>query len=216
MEVLILGTAAAILQVLGYFAYGFKILRRDISPNAASWVMFAYGTSLLVVLEWDRDASIAVLMLPIACALSSIVVALYAVRKSGRAWWPEHPLERFSFFLDVSLTVAYATAWVLLANNMISPHAREAVTILILCCSIAVTFTAFFPLLRQVYHHPATEHGLPWIIWTLAYCFLFAVTFIEYGYSTELLLYPIVSVGIHGFIAVHTSLWRYKHHLNPV
>src|SRR3990167_4377704 len=106
MEPLQLGIFAALLQVAGYAFYGSKILRRDIRPNATSWLMFAYGTSLLAVLEWDRDASLALLALPITCALSSIVVALYVLRKT-RSWVPENFLDRLSFGLDIFLTVIY-------------------------------------------------------------------------------------------------------------
>src|SRR3989344_3985059 len=106
MEIL-LGLVAASLQATGYLVYGFKVLKRDIAPNPASWLMFAYGTTLLLVLEWDRGASFAVLALPFICAVSSAVVAWYCLRKAQRTWWPEHVLERISFVLDVLLTVAY-------------------------------------------------------------------------------------------------------------
>ena len=97
MDVLTLGILAAVLQISGYFTYGWKVLRRDIEPNAASWLMFAYGTTLLVVVEWDRGASFALLFLPIVCALLSIGIAWFCLQKTRRAWWPEHPLERFLF-----------------------------------------------------------------------------------------------------------------------
>src|SRR3989344_4876352 len=95
MEILTLGIFAAALQATGYLVYGFKVLRKEILPNPASWLMFAYGTSFLLILEWDRDASFALLALPAACALLSIIIALYCLHKVRRAWWPEHGLEKF-------------------------------------------------------------------------------------------------------------------------
>ena len=213
MDILALGILAAGLQILGYLAYGFKVLRRDILPNAASWIMFAYGTSLLVILEFNRGASFALLALPLSCALASIFIARYAMRKTRRAWWPEHWLERLSFFLDVVLTAAYLGTWILIVNDLITAETKETAELLILMCWTIGVFTAFFPLLRQVFRHPASEHALPWLIWSLAYGCLLVVTVMEEGVVTELVLYPLTNLVVHGFIAYHTAYWRYMRRL---
>lgn len=200
-ELLILGAFAAILQASGYLVYGFQVLRRDISPNAVSWLMFAYGTTLLLVLEWDRDASASVLLLPAICAISSIIVALYCIRRTRNWWWPEHVLDRFSFGFDLLLTVAYLSTWLLLLGEAISPGQKDIAELFILMCWNIGIFTAFYPLLRQVYTHPHTEHALPWIVWTTAYAALSYVTIAERGGIDELALYPIIALAIHGFIA---------------
>src|SRR3989344_1751388 len=106
MTILAIGILASLLQVAGYAFYSSKMLKRDIRPNAASWLMFAYGTTLLAILEWDRGASFALLVLPVLCAISSTLVAMYALRHTA-SWWPQHPLERFSIFLDITLTIIY-------------------------------------------------------------------------------------------------------------
>lgn len=213
METLQLGIFAALLQVAGYAFYSSKILTRDIRPNAISWLMFAYGTTLLLVVEWDRDASFALLALPAACALSSIVVAFYALRNAD-TWWPEHPLERFSFGLDVFLTIVYVSTWVLLVSDIIIEEQKNFAEMLILIFFNIGIFTSFFPLLRQVYYHPASEHTAPWVVWTVAYLALSAATIVEAGIFTVLLLYPAINVGVHGFIAAHTAYWRYRHKLS--
>ena len=210
METLQLGIFAALLQVAGYAFYGSKILRHDIRPNATSWLMFAYGTTLLFIVEWDRDASFALLALPAACALSSVFVAFYALRKA-RGWWPVHTLERFSFVLDILLTLVYLGTWILLAKGLIADRDKDLTEILILICVNITTFTAFYPLLRQVYNHPYTEHAVPWTIWSLAYTLLAVVTFVENGWATELMLYPLSNICMHGYVAAHTALWRYRH-----
>ena len=210
MDALQLGVFAALLQVAGYAFYGSKILRRDIRPNAATWLMFAYGTGFLLIVEWDRDASFALLALPAACALSSIVVAFYTLWKS-EVWWPEHVLERTSFGLDILLTIAYVSTWVFLINGFIGETQKDSADVLILLFVNLATFTSFYPLLRQVYHHPYTEHTMPWTIWVLAYFTLGVATVVEGGIATELLLYPVINVALHGWIAIRTALWRYRH-----
>ena len=210
MEALQLGIFAALLQVAGYALYGSKVLKRDIRPNAISWFMFAYGTTLVFVLEWDRDAGLALLALPAACALSSIAVAIYALRGT-KEWWPEHPLERLSFGLDILLTVTYVSAWILLLNGLIVQSQKDWVDILILVCWNVGIFTAFYPLLRQVYSNPETEHAMPWMVWTLAYFMLVLATFFEVGGFNELILYPLINVAVHGFVALHTARWHWIH-----
>ncbi|MBI4090794.1 MAG: hypothetical protein HY422_02115 [Candidatus Komeilibacteria bacterium] len=215
MEALQLGVFAALLQIAGYTFYGSKILRRDILPNPTSWLMFAYGTSLIFVLEWDRDASLALLALPAACALSSIVVAVSTLRNT-RSWWPEHLLDRFSFGFDVFLTVIYLSTWFLLVNGIIFEAQKDLADIIILVCWNIGIFTAFFPLLRQVYLHPQTEHAMPWIVWTSAYFMLTFATYVEVGGFSELMLYPLINLGVHAFIATHTATWRLRQGLSLI
>ena len=213
MDIVILGIVAGALQAVGYLVYGFKVLKRDITPNATSWMMFAYGTTFLVVLEWDRDASLALLALPVVCALSSIGIAWYCLRKARRTWWPEHRMERLSFFLDVLLTAAYLYTWVLLAQGIIANETKNWADIFILVCWNVGIFTAFFPLLRQVYYHPRSEHAAPWLVWTLAYIALAAATLVEVGEVNELLFYPVILAFVCAFIGIHTLYWRYRHNL---
>lgn len=210
MDILQLGILAALVQTAGYAFYGSKVLARDIRPNAISWIMFAYGTTLLLIVEWDRDASLALLALPAACALSSIFVAFYALRNE-RAWWPKNQLERSSFFLDVFLTIVYFATWIFIARGIISEAEKNLAEVIILICWNIGIFTAFFPLLRQVYVHPRSEHAAPWMIWTAAYVLLGFITFVEVGGINELMLYPLVNAAVHGFIAIRVGVWHLTH-----
>jgi hypothetical protein len=45
----IIGLCAAVMQIAAYVLYLRVFLKASIRPNAASWLMFAYGTGLLVV-----------------------------------------------------------------------------------------------------------------------------------------------------------------------
>jgi hypothetical protein len=177
--------------------------------------MFAYGTGLVFIVEWDRDASFALLALPLACAISSVLIALYVLR-GVHSWWPEHSHERFSFGFDLFLTAVYMSAWVLLLNGFIVETQKDVADIVILVCWNIGVFTAFYPLLRQVYRHPETEHAMPWMIWTLAYFMLALATFFEVGSSSELILYPLINLLVHGFIALHTARWRFSNGLRIV
>lgn len=207
MDVLQFGIFAALLQTAGYAFYGSKVLTRDIRPNAISWLMFAYGTTLLLVVEWDRDASFALLALPAACAALSIIVAFHALRNAD-VWWPRNFSERFSFGLDIVLTIVYLATWGFITWGLISEADKNLAEVVILFCWNIGVFTAFFPLLRQVYRHPHTEHAMPWLTWTFAYALLCFVTFAEVGEFNELMLYPLSNAAVHGFIAMRLFYWH--------
>ena len=71
-----LGSFAAVAQIVAYVGYLRLFLAGKIKPNAASWLMFAYGTGVMAVLEWQSDAHWFELALPIACATMSVIVAV--------------------------------------------------------------------------------------------------------------------------------------------
>ncbi len=102
----VIGLVAALFQALGYTLYVRLFLRRVIRPNAASSFMFAYGTALLVLLEWKDGARWEILALPITCSLASIGVALLCLRKGATE--PVDRIEATAFFADVWLTVLWA------------------------------------------------------------------------------------------------------------
>ena len=63
--ILYVGLLAGALQLIGYLLY---LRDEEIEPNPVTWLMFAYGTILLTLLEWDRQASGAELALPAVCS----------------------------------------------------------------------------------------------------------------------------------------------------
>ena len=77
-DLMLLGIISGFLQLLGYILY---IRNPDIDPNPVTWFMFAYGTGILAILEWDASATWPELFLPITCAVFSIYVS-YQDRKS--------------------------------------------------------------------------------------------------------------------------------------
>ena len=101
-----LAILAALLQALGYVLYARLFLKKVIRPNAASSFMFAYGTALLVLLEYGDGASWPMLALPATCAFMSVVIALLCLRKGATE--PVDKVEATAFSADVWLTVLWA------------------------------------------------------------------------------------------------------------
>ena len=194
----ILAIAAAGFQLAGYALYVRLFLQRRIRPNAASWLMFAYGTALMVALEWGDGARWPLLALPVCCALASIAVALLCLRK--RATDAVDRVEASAFYADVFLSFLYAV--IAFGYGDVGPFATGFVV-----AGNLTTLTTFFPVLRSTWRKRARELPGPWVLWTIAYALLTAVTLLaDGGRNWSLLVYPVLSVALHAAVAVMALL----------
>jgi len=210
MHEIIIGLAilSGVLQLLGYILY---IRNEDIDPNPVTWFMFAYGTAILAVLEWDMSATWPELVLPVVCAVFSIYVS-YKCWKKARAidphkwwpedWWPEDIWEKYSFISDIFITVAYIAAWALASFALLTTEHKELAVLAFLLLSNLSTAPAFYPLLNETYKDPTKEHWMPWTIWAMAYLALALVTYLTHNtFWHILMLYPASNVFFHALVA---------------
>lgn len=187
------GLAAGLFQLGAYLVYIRYFVADTIRPNPLSWVMFAYGTSLMVFLEWKGGASWDLLILPGVCGIMSIVVALMCVRQPARE--PIGKLERGAFFADLALTMSYLLVSV---SAVIGPLFAAA----FIAAGNVTTLTAFVPILLSTWRSPQNEKIAPWLLWATAYGLLAISTVLAVGTAlSALLIYPLVCLGLHGSIA---------------
>lgn len=188
----VLGIVAAVLQVCGYLLYIRNFRNKSILPNAASFLMFAYGTAFIFFLEWQSSASWPMLALPGACALMSVIIALMCLRRGATE--PIDQVEGVTFALDVGLTLGYAYGLFVFGAN-------PAFAVGFLLAGNVTTLTAFFPLVRSTYAWPKRELPGPWVVWTIAYASLTAATIADGGLARPVLLvYPVLNLLLHGLL----------------
>ncbi len=190
----VFGVLAAIFQIAGYLLYIRNFLKRSIRPNAASYLMFAYGTSLVAFLAWQNGAVLPELLLLFACAGMSVIVAVLCLRKNAT-----EPVDRFEaiiFSADLWLTIGYAA--------LIFSHVdKAAYAAAFLFLGNVTTLTSFMPILRSTWRDPRREQPLPWIVWSIAYMFLTAATLLTTGLEQPvLLMYPVANVLLHMAMAL--------------
>jgi uncharacterized protein len=191
-----LGLIAAVLQMVGYTIYIRNFRRDAIKPNAASFFMFAYGTSLLAFLEWKSGASPALLALPFTCAALGVLVALMCLR-AGATEKIDH-FEARAFWTDIWLTLFYMFFALGLGDAQ-----RFVVPFLIVTNLSAIV--CFVPILRSTWQTPERELPGPWIVWSAAYTMLALVTLRADGFANPvLLLYPLLNVGLHFAMVILT------------
>jgi hypothetical protein len=165
-----------------------------IRPNAASAFMFAYGTALLVLLEFSDGGAWPVLALPATCAFMSIFIALLCLRKGATE--KVDRVEAVAFSADVWLTALWAA--IAFGYGDISPYSAG-----FLLAGNVTTLTAFFPVLRSTWKTPERERPEPWLVWTSAYIVLAVVTFLaDRGQHPALMVYPVLSALLHGSVAL--------------
>ncbi|HEY0948033.1 MAG TPA: hypothetical protein VGE53_00880 [Candidatus Paceibacterota bacterium] len=201
MSLAMLAIASGLLQALGYFVYVRKSLRHELKPNPTTWFMFAYGTATLTVLEWDRNATWMMLLLPVTCATLSLFVAVQCLMR-GSLKWPEHPMDRGAFLTDVLLTMGYVGIWVLTSKNVLTEEDKDLFALAFLVLTNASTVVSFGPLIREAIKDPRCEHPLPWLIWSCAYATLAYVTWQETGWESEFMIYPVLNSALHGLVGV--------------
>ena len=199
---------SGLLQAIGYMIYVRGSLRREIEPNGTTWMMFAYDTTLLVILHATLGADFTILLLPAVCATCSIGVAVLGWLRSGLRW-PEQRTDRAALVSCLLLTAGYVGLTVLLVHDLISRELHRNASIALVVFSNGSTCMSFVPLLRSVWRDPASERPVAWLVWASAYALLLASTFLHHGWlEPELAIYPICNLLLHVAVAWMSSPWR--------
>ncbi|MCC6920381.1 MAG: hypothetical protein IT548_14380 [Alphaproteobacteria bacterium] len=203
----LLGSVAAALHVCGYALYLGLAIRKVIEPNAITWLMFAYGTTLLATLEAVSGAAIPELMLPVICATLAVVVA-------GRCWivsgfrWDGDWVDTLVFAADVLLTVLFVSVFAWSQWGSLSAEAAALAYVVFLLLSNLTSITSFLPMLRSTWVAPKREDWRPWVCWTFAYLCLGAATSLNdrSDHFWILMLYPASNAIMHGGVALISLL----------
>jgi len=207
MSLAMLAITSGLLQAFGYYVYIQKSLKHELRPNASTWFMFAYGTLTLTVLEWDREANWVLLVLPVTCAFLSVFVA-FLCWKRGTLKWPSSGVDRTAFLTDVLLTIAYVSVWILTTKDYLSHEQKSLLVLAFLVLSNASTVVSFMPLMKGALDDPRAEHPFPWLIWASAYATLGYVTYLEDGWMTEFMIYPVLNTILHATVGlIATRRW---------
>jgi hypothetical protein len=193
---------AAILQAAAYVMYVRRALLRRIDPCPTSWLMWAYGTALVVILETDQGIHPLLRLLPIVCAGCSVLVATLCWLRHSVVW-PSEPADRLALALDLVLTMVYigisATAFV----GILDPGSARSARWVLLVCASGSTLVSYLPLLRHTRRHPDAEHPAPWAVWTIAYATLLLATIAAEGLSADalqFLVYPAICMVLSAVV----------------
>lgn len=184
-----LGLIAAAIHLLSHAVYIRQVLANQIQPNATSFLMFAYGSALMTLLEWRVGASWPVLALPVSCAVLDFGICLLCLRKPATRGCDR--FEKSAFAIDVVLTVAYVS----LAT---AGSPCEGCEVPFLLATNLSSIVGFVPVLRSTWKTPEREQPGPWLIAATAYALL-GLEIVQSGapLTPVLLVYPLLNMVLH-------------------
>lgn len=197
-----LAGSAALLHAMAYVLYLSGTLRRKVDPAPASWLMWAYGTALVVVIETDQGIDPLLVLLPVVCAACSIAVALVCYLR-GASLWPSNGVDRGALGTDVVLTLVYVAIAGGASLGLFAERGAGAAKAVLLGILGVSTVVSFIPTLRAVRRDPSREDNLAWIMWTIAYTMLLLVTFVGEGVrlsAIQFWVYPGVCAVLSGLV----------------
>ena len=191
-----LGLVAGALQAAAYLIYALQVVRAECRPNGMTWLMWSYGTLVLLIIERDVGAPVSILILPAVCSACSLFISGYAFVRSHyiapvRQDWAV-------LALDVLILAGYVT----LAGGL-RGHAAgvSEYSNLFVFLTGATTLTSSWPILRTTYLEPGHERPAAWFVWCAAYASMGAAMILE-GLAWEYGVYPVLSFLIHLAIGV--------------
>lgn len=196
MTAVALGLAAGALQVVAYTIYTLQVVRAECRPNGMTWLMWSYGTLVLLIIEWDVGAPVSILILPAVCAACSLFVAGYAFARS--AYIAPDRQDWAVLGLDVMILAGY----VAFAYGLVASADRDVdQSMVFVFLTGATTLTSSWPILRTTFLEPGHERPAAWFVWCAAYTAMGAAMILE-GLSWQYGVYPVLSVAIHLAIGI--------------
>jgi len=192
------GIASGVVQALAYLVYLRQVVAEDCRPNGMTWLMWSYGTALLLYVEIDQGAPFAALVLPTVCLLCSIAVASCAFARS--AYIPPERQDWAVLSLDLGVSAGYV------ASSVVGDPAEFGLDtgLMFVLLTGLTTFTSSWPIMRTTYLDPQHERPLAWFVWALAYGLLALAVMLE-NMAWPYLAYPLIALLVHlaiGFSAV--------------
>ncbi len=174
------GVMAGVVQLVGYWVY----VKGDTETNIGSWLIWTMSAAVDVYyFDYVTQSNFVKEILPAVCGIACIMTFLIMCAR-GRFGWPEMADWIFIGF-DVTISLAW---WLDLTDGLTANFLIQASTVI-----------SAIPMVRGIRNGKATEHQLPWLIWTLAYVLHLVTVLLELK-SLHETLYPLANIVMHGWI----------------
>ncbi len=191
------GSIAFVLHIIGYTWYSVEILRGHTRPNAATWMMWLLGawvewyTYDAIESHWSTSA------LPLACLIGVCSVALVTSMLQFRVllrneenviFEPSDPRDYWLVGADIGALIFYFLTEEAFWANFIA---------------VSTTIVTFWPIWKTTLKNGYERPG-PWVVWCLAYYFMWLAVLAEENKTADLELqfYPLYYLLLHVIVAV--------------
>ncbi len=194
-----LGILAGIVHVASYGIYFRKILRNEVLPNTATWILWVFlsalnAASYIVMSQDPLKGTVAV-----AGAASCTVIFLFSLCK-GRF----SPVRGFDL-ITVAVGIISGAAWIAFQSATFANLLLQAGFLL-----------SMVPTYRKVLRDGASEPPLPWFLWSLAYVISTSVVIIRWNGNFPDLAYPVLCMLSHGGVGAIAVINKNKNQKHSV
>ncbi len=177
----IAGTITAIVSVLSYIPYIVSVIKKQTTPNRATWFIWFASAVLLYVSYAETGANHQQLLLPLSYVIGEGVVALLSI-KFGEGGWST--LDRFS--------ITCSAIMLILSFYFVNP-------VIVFMAIVLVDFFGTIPTLKKSFQRPWSENKSAWLlVFAATTVNLFTISSIRF----VLLLYPLYMFITNGIIAI--------------
>ena len=183
-----LSIVSGLLHILAFVIYNKQVLQGTSEPNRATWILWAFITTLNVssynIMSGDWVKCLLPLAGSVACILT-FLLSLFRKKLSVMDVWG---------YIALSIGVISVLVWW---------HSRSATYAnLILQFSFIVSFV---PTYLGVWKDPTKEKAAPWYIWGFAYVLTTIVVILRWENQYQDLAYPICGLIFHVMVGVLTK-----------
>lgn len=186
----ILGLTAGSVHLVSYALYNREMLRGNIRPNTATWILWTFLALLNTASYVAMSQDLAKAATPIAGCAACVVTLCLAAGK-GRL----SKLTR----LDMAILAIGIAAGLLWWSSRNAACANLLLQLAFVVSNI--------PTFNGVWKDPRVERPLPWFGFTAAYLINLAVVIMRWNRNLADLAYPVISLLADGGIGV-TIVWR--------
>ena len=193
------GATAAILQLVSYTTYVRLVITGGCVPNGVSWLMWSYGTGVVVFVQADLGTPLSVMGASVLCLVCAIFVTVRAFAAHERLPPARHD------WLIVGTDAFILMGYLACIHGLLPLSSESAVNFVLLPAISSVLSTV--PVIRTTYQDSRRERAGPWLLSALGDAFLAAAAVAE-GLDWQYLVYPLVALSTQLPVAVLALGWR--------
>jgi len=196
-----LGTFAAIIMGFGYVVYAYFLFQHRTRANATAWGLMCISASTFLVVEYIYGVPWNALKLGAVDAVIAFLIMGFAYSIGRMQHWSPHDKKLILWYL--LLLAIYLIGDAVDRNSLVQNQFIPFLQIGIIIIYNITTIIEFIPIIRETWLKNEDELPYAWIIWTSSYLLYLYVRILE-DVDVVNLVYPIVSILLHGSIAILT------------
>ena len=174
---------AIVLRLAGGLGYLLATIRGRVRPSAVSWFFWGITPMITFAVQMQQRVGLQSLV-TLALGVGPLAIFLVTLYK-------HHKKLRFTIadIICACFAATGLTLWLITSNPLIA-----------IACGILGDFFSAVPTITKSYHHPETEHAMPYFLSALSMAVaLYALTewsFVNYGFTLYMLVINVVFVVI--------------------